>query len=212
MEKPLQAATNFEILRHLDKATDRTLDLLGNIYLDAKLFIPALGAFIAASDKSEGANFDRSLKTAKILSDYGALTEAEKYIETITDQKALDPDQSIALDTIKAKVLRAQDRTEEAATLLAGLVERDPLNGEALVELAQYNENSGDYAKAKFYFDRALKVESAAYDANLRYGQMLVRQGKAAEALPKLKRAQEIKTSDGLERYIRQVERAASRK
>ena len=211
MEEPMKAATNLEILRHMDKATDRTLDLLGNIYLDEKLFIPALGAFIAAADRSTGNNFDRSLKTAKILSDYGAQAEAEKYIQTITDTKALDEEQRLALDTIKAKVLRAQDRGEEAATLLTSLVERDPLNGEALIELAQYNERQEDYAKAKFYFDRALKVESSAYNANLRYGQMLVRQGKAKEALPKLKRAQELKTSDGLERYIRQVERAARR-
>ena len=40
---------------------------------------------------------------------------------------------------------------------------------------------------------------------------MLVRLGHSAEALPKLKRAQELKSSDGLERYIRQVERAARR-
>jgi tetratricopeptide (TPR) repeat protein len=211
MEKPLKAATNFEILRHLDKATDRTLDLLGNIYLDKNLFIPALGAFIAASEKSDGNNFDRSLKTAKILSDYGALAEAEKYIQSINDNTALDPDQSVAMDTIRAKVLRSQNRTEEAAALLSSLVERDPLNGDALIELAQYNERQEDFAKAKFYFDRALRVEDTAYDANLRYGQMLVRRGKAAEALPKLRRAQELKTSDGLERYIRQVERAARR-
>ena len=212
MQQPLKAATNFEILRHLGKATDRTLDLLGNIYLDQKLFIPALGAFIAAADASDGADFDRSLNTAKILSDYGALGEAEKYIGTIRDTSALSPEQLIALDTIRAKVLRAQDRGEEAAALLTSLVERDPLNGEALIELAKHNERSDDIAKAKFYFDRALKVQSVAYRANLDYGKMLVRQGDAAEALPKLRRAQEIKPSDGLERYVRQVERAARRK
>ena len=211
MEQPLKAATNFEILRHLGKATDRTLDQLGNIYLGKKLFIPALGAFIAAAEISDGSNFERSLSTAKILSDYGALTEAQQYISTIRDTTALDPEQSLALDTIKAKVLRSQGREEEAAELLGSLVERDPMNGAALVELALYHERKEDIARAKFYFDRALKVEAVAYDANLRFGQMLVRLGHAAEALPKLKRAQEIRSSDGLERYIRQVERAARR-
>jgi tetratricopeptide (TPR) repeat protein len=211
MEKPLLAATNFEIIRHLGKATDQTLDLLGNIYLDENLFIPALGAFIAAADKSDGNSFDRSLKTAKILSEYGALAEAEKYIKTITDNKALDPDQAIDLDTIKAKVLRSQNRTEEAIALLTSLVERDPLNGEALVEIAKYHERQDDIAKATFYFDRALRVEEAAYTANLGYGQMLVRQNKAAEALPKLKRSLEVKPSDNLEQFIRQVERSARR-
>ncbi len=211
MEQPLKAATNLEILRHLDKATDRTLDLLGNIYLEKRLFIPALGAFIAAAELSDGTNFERSLSTAKILSDYGALAEAQKYIGTIRDTTALDSEQLLALDTIRAKVLRSQNKEEEAVALLGSLVERDPMNGAALVELALYHERNDGIAKAKFYFDRALKVEATAYDANLRYGQMFVRLGHSAEALPKLKRAQELKSSDGLERYIRQVERAARR-
>jgi len=211
MGQPLKAATNLEILRYLDKADDGALDLLGNLYLEQKLYVPALGAFLRASEKSEGSNFDRSLKTAKILTDYGALAEAQKYIDSIRDTSALDTEQAIALDTIKAKALRAQDRQEEAATLLTSLVERDPLNGEALIELALYHERNDDMAKAKFYFDRALKVESSAYSANLNYGKMLVRQSKANDALPKLKRALELKPSDGLEVFIRQVERAARR-
>lgn len=211
MEKPLEAAINLEILRHLGKADESALDLLGNIYVNQKLFVPALGAFIAASEKSSGANFDRALKTAQILKEYGALTEAQKYISTIRDLKALDPDQLIVLDTIRAQVLRSQNKDVEAAALLTSLVERDPMNGDALIELAIYQEQKDDIAKAKFYFERALKVEGSAYFANLRYGQMLVRLGKSPAALPKLKRALELKPSGGLEVFVRQVESAARR-
>ena len=48
-------------------------------------------------------------------------------------------------------------------------------------------------------------------EANLRYGQMLVRKGGSIEALPYLRAAMEKKKSDNLFQYIRRVERAAAR-
>ena len=57
----------------------------------------------------------------------------------------------------------------------------------------------------------ALEKPAVAYQANLRYGQMLVRQRQFVEALPYLKTALEGKSSDNLKQYVRQVERAANR-
>ena len=66
-------------------------------------------------------------------------------------------------------------------------------------------------ARARASFRLALEKPEVAYEANLRYGQMLVRKGGSIEALPYLRAAMEKKKSDNLFQYIRRVERAAAR-
>ena len=82
------------------------------------------------------------------------------------------------------------------------------MDGEALILLAMHHAAS-DVEKAIFYYERAQGIEKFEGDARLRHGQLLVRNGRYQEALPLLKRAQELNPRDDVQNYIEQVERAA---
>ena len=63
--------------------------------------------------------------------------------------------------------------------------------------------------RAIFYYERAQSIEAYEADARVRHAQVLVDQARYGEAIPLLKRAQEIKPRDDVARYLEQVERVA---
>ena len=209
--EPMKAASNIEIVRHMGIADSATLSRLGNIYMKEKLFVPALGAYLAALEKSEKSEFNRDFNIAKILVEYEAFDEAAKYVSALEEKAELDRVQNLTLLTMRAKIFRAQGKNEDAIKILDDVINDDPLNGVALVELANYNVDVKNQSKARFYFDRAVQVPEVAYEANISYARMLVRAMKYQEALPIIKAARDIKDSKGMERYYLQVERRAKK-
>jgi len=85
----------------------------------------------------------------------------------------------------------------------------DPLDGEALILLGQNYARKGDAEKAVFYYERAASIESFEADAKIRHAQLLVGNGKYDEALPLLRRAQQLNPRDNIQKYLEQVERVA---
>jgi tetratricopeptide (TPR) repeat protein len=100
----------------------------------------------------------------------------------------------------------------------------DPLNGPGRVRLGVLNAQLATEAldddkaqdlrlQARKYFLLAVKHEDdeVRYEANLRYGQMLVKESRFKEALPLVEEALRTKPSQNLEQYVRRVQRAAER-
>ena len=98
---------------------------------------------------------------------------------------------------------------EEQVRILEEIVELDPLDGDALILLGRQAGRGGDVEQAVFYFERAANVEGFEADAKIRHGQLLVGQGRYQEALPLLRRAQQLAPRDNVQEYIEQVERFA---
>jgi hypothetical protein len=61
--------------------------------------------------------------------------------------------------------------------------------------------------RAIFYYERAASLEAFEANAKIRHAQVLVGQSRYAEALPLLRRAQEVRPRDDIARYLEQVER-----
>ncbi|MEY3025871.1 MAG: hypothetical protein RLZZ238_768, partial [Planctomycetota bacterium] len=89
------------------------------------------------------------------------------------------------------------------------IVALDPLDGEALILLGQYHARAGDAEQAVFMYERAQKLEKFEADAKVRHAQLLVGEGKYADALPLLRSAQQIRPRENIQQYLDQVERAS---
>ncbi len=110
---------------------------------------------------------------------------------------------------MRARIAVAEGAGDEEAKVLEQIVQLDPMDGEALILLGQHAARAGDAEQAVFYYERAENIEGVEADAKVRHAQLLVGQGKYAEALPLLRRAQELKPRDNIQQYLEQVERAA---
>jgi tetratricopeptide (TPR) repeat protein len=192
LEKPEDAAATLEILRAKGKATSFALMLLGDIYLNFQQADLAYDVYKDAT-KAEGLGTDRLLRIARRLASAGAWEQVDEFTSLVqgistgfTDKEGLE------LLNLQAQSDLAQSRNEEAAEKLTQVVGRDPLNGGALLLLANYYWKTNDLERAEIYFDRAMKIPEFEEKACVDRARMLVSMREYEKALTYLDRAQNM--------------------
>jgi tetratricopeptide (TPR) repeat protein len=212
LNKPLKAAEIYELVNHMGASTPDSLNMLGDIYINEKLYGMAADAYINAMQLEEsGSGADRAIRSAKILAARAANEETKELIEKIREYKSdvLGKEERKEILKLEARLAVAEGAGDEEVKVLEEIVELDPLDGEALILLGQHSMREGDIEKAIFYYERAAAIEAYEADALVRHAQLLVGEGKYVEAIELLKRAQQIEPRDNIQKYLVQVERVA---
>lgn len=212
-EQSMAAAKNLEIVRRMGRADLRTLTLLGDIYMNHQAPDLALDAYLAAIDQADQDDARALVRAAELLTRSGNHEQATAFI-TQTRQKFADRIEGsvdLRLLTLEARIARAAGDDATAVTALNQIIERDALNGEALIELGNYYADQGDLPRAINRFEQAEKIDAYQRDALIAHAQALVRHGRLNPALPLLRRALNIRSETHLEDYTQRVERAARR-
>ncbi len=206
-----KAAINYEMVDRLGESTVDSLNMLGDIYVNQELYGTGVNAYVRAIEANPHRNPDRALRAAKVLTARGALAETKSLIQSIKDLQSnyLGTQDKKDLLKLEARIAVAEGAGDDEVKILEEIVELDPLDGDALILLGQYYHRHGDLEKAVFYFERAEGVEGFEADAKIRHGQLLVSQGKYKDALPLLRRGNELKPRDDVQKYIEQVERVS---
>lgn len=207
----LAAAKNLEFVRHMGADNLNTLILLGDIYMNEELPDLALDAYLAGTEMATTDDSPILIRAADVLTRTGNYDQSK--IMTARIRKQIDDtisnDTDLKLLNIEAKIARAQGNKETAVEILGKIIERDALNGEAIIELANLFAERGEMAKAINRYKQAEKIEAFERDALIAHAQTIVRQRKYKEALPLLRRALQIKSENYLETYTDRVEQAA---
>jgi len=209
--QPLKAAENYELVDQLDASTVESLNMLGDIYVNEELFEMAVSAYIRAMEKNPDRNAERPIRAAKVLVTRGALEETKTLIQRIEQMHGAHIGSVDKKDLLKlrARIAVAEGQGDEEVRVLEEIVALDPLDGEALILLGQHAARSEQLEKAIFFYERAESLEKHEADASVRHAQLLVGQSNYAEALTLLRRAQEIKPREDIQKYLNQVERVA---
>jgi tetratricopeptide (TPR) repeat protein len=212
MKQPLKAAEDLESVDRLGKSTVDSLHTLGDIYLSENLADSALNAYSRAFKLDTKQQLYRPVRSAEMLAMRGAPVEARKLLDQITQARTAD-----IPEADRRKILKLQARLsmaeggggEDAVKALEEIVKLDPLDGEALMLLGQHYIQKNEPDRAIFYFERAEGIEQFEAKAKIRHAQVFVGMGRFNDALPLLRRAQELKPQEEVARYLEQVERAA---
>lgn len=210
MQQPLRAAANLEVLGQLGKATVDSTFTLGDVY--ASVYLPDLAAraYERAFDLDPKQPVARAVRAAEGLAGRGAAAAAGGYVGHV---RATAGEGLAEADRRKLLKLEARFRMAEGhdgaddAKVLEEIVALDPLDGEALLMLGRHFAKAGEPEKAVLWFERAEGLEAFEAEAKIRHAQVLAGQGRYADALPLLRRAQQIKPRDEVARYLEQVER-----
>lgn len=212
MGRPLDAAENLEVLHGLGKGTADTFNLLGDIYVNERLFELSRDSYASALDLAPEAGAARAVRAAGDLAARGALEESRALIERVETSagSALDEAQRMQLLKLRARIAVASGAGDEQVRILEEIVALDPLDGEALLLLGQHYGRSGDPERAVLYFDRASGLPEHEAEAARGKAQVFVRMGLYADALPLLRKAQTLDPRDSVQQYLEQVERFAT--
>lgn len=212
MDQPDKAAVNFEILRKSGKASLQHLMLLGDIYMlkDAKDL--ALGVYLEAIGQDGERDIQRSLRVVDILVSRGAWMEAEQLFAKIrsTHEAAMTEGETFKLLKLESKVAIANGKGDEALVVLEQIVEKNPLDGEALLLAGGFYAQSGDQEKAIFRFEMASKVQGFEADAWLEHAKILVHNQNYIKAIELLQKAQKSKPRENVQKYLEAIQRVAN--
>ena len=124
---------------------------------------------------------------------------------------SLNDPQDLKLLTYEAKITRYNGEADKAATILLKIIERDLLNGEALIELANYYAEQGQLPEAYTRFEQAQKINAYERPALIAHAQVLVKNQQYKKALRLLNRALMIESDPLIQDYKDRVERAAKK-
>jgi tetratricopeptide (TPR) repeat protein len=211
LSQPMKAAENYEIVARMGKATPASQFTLGDIYANEGLLDLAAGAYRSAVDLDPEQSPTRAMRCVEILSQRGASAAAHDLSQHVraTWGDRLEADQKKQLLKLDARIAVGEGGGADAVKALEEIVALDPLDGEALMLLGRHYAQANAPEKAIFYYERAEGIDAVEADARLRHAQLLVAQSRFQDAVPLLKRAQELKPRDDVGRYLEQVERLA---
>jgi tetratricopeptide (TPR) repeat protein len=211
LDEPLAAAVNLEAVRAMGKAQPSSLVLLGDIYMNARIYPLARGAYLDVIESDQGATqFSTAYRGAELLVRTRSYDEAQEILASIDKRygSQLTQDDELKVLTLKAKVARAQGREQEAAEVLESIVNRDGTRGDALIELASYYRDQGDEERALLTIERAQNLEDFEYQALLAHAQFRVEVRDYSKAAALLRKALQIKREPRVERFLARVEGA----
>jgi Flp pilus assembly protein TadD len=206
-----KAATNYEILRRMGKATGAALMTLGDIYITTDAQQLALEAYLASLEVEPTQDINRPLRAAEILTSRQAWAQAAALLGRISTvyKGRLTEQDSLRVLKLQAKVSLATGESREAVKTLNEIISRDPLDGEAMIILANHYAQTGQPERAELLYERAAKLKDHELNALIHHAQLLVAEGKYDKAAKLLHRAQTIQPRDTVARYLEQVERLA---
>lgn len=209
-DRPRRAAVSLEMLRRLGKATAPNLFLLGDLYMAQAARDLALGAYLEAIDKDGGQNLAKALRPAQILVSRGAWDEARKLFAKIRGAGGgLTGADELKLLKLESRVAMATGEGEKAIATLEQIIQKDPLDGEALLLAGDYYAKNGQREKAEFRYQSAANIPGYEVDACVKHAQLLVQSQKYAQAAELLRKAQKVKPRDNVQRYLEKVEQLA---
>ena len=212
MKKFLRAAENLEVIDRLGKAKPDSAFTLGDIYLTENLVEMATRAYLRAVALDDEQPGSKPLQAAEALANRGATTNARAVLGKIRDSmlKGLADADRRRLLKLEARCSMADgDASPETVKILEEIVAMDPLDGEALLMLGKHFARTNEPDRAIFWYERAASLESFEAEAKIRHAQILAAQGRYADAVPLLRRAQQVKPREEVARYLEQVERNA---
>jgi tetratricopeptide (TPR) repeat protein len=212
LDEPNRAAETYELVDSLGKSTRGSMASLGDIYLEQELYEPAADSYIRAMQKNSEGIIDTAIGWARALAVNAATEQSRSVVEEIESvySDRLGQSHREKLDKLKARIAAAGGSADEKdISVLREIVKSEPLDGQALILLGNYNRRIGNTEKAVFYYERAAGIENYKSKATVRHAELLVSQGKYTEALPLLRRAQQIDPQENIREYIEQLERVA---
>ena len=210
-DETLAAAQNIEVVRRMGAARMPSLTMLGDIYMNNSLPELALSAYLDALSKSGNQNSQALMRAARLFTQTGSYEQSQKLIDQMRQQfgSEIAEKDDLELLTLEAKIARANGDDEKAFASLTQIVERDALNGEALIELGDYYASKDDLTRAINRYEQAHVIAKYERPALIAHAQTLIRKANYQEALILLNRALELESDKFLAQYVERIERAA---
>lgn len=213
LQEPERAARNFSVVDQLGAGTNGSTNVLADIYANGGLFTEAVPVYLKALTLDEGATPERSIRAARMMTGRGNVEAATNLLAGVEAHFGEDLPGEAATEILKlrAKIAVREGRGSDEIAVLRQIVDRDPLDGDGMILLADALARNGKIDEALQYFETASTIEAFEAEAKLQHARILVQQKRFAEAVPLLKSSLQINDKESVRAYLANVEKAARR-
>ena len=201
--KEVEAAVTLNLLRRMGQLSSSEWVILGDLYHNLNLYELSLDAYQEALAKTDKLSLSRYVRIAQTLIQRASYEEGFSFLERIEEEfgKGRSADEQKNINLLKAEVLQATGKNEDAVNLLQEIVREHPLEGRALIQLGILSWSSKNSALAIIQFERAAKIKEFENQALIQHARLLVSERRYQEASDLLERALEIKPEKRVEKY-----------
>jgi len=201
------AAVALETLRRMNQLDAAGTLSLGDIYHNLGLHDLSLASYQQALAKKEKLSLHRYARAAKVLITRGSYGAGFKYLEEIEKifGKGYSQEDERVIRMLQAEVRIATGKRDEAALIIEEVIQKRPIDGEALLLSARLATEQLDYARAALRFERAAKIPEFEVDALVEHARMLVGTKDYQQAADLLERAQSLSPQPRVARYLQAI-------
>ncbi len=201
------AVIALETLRRMNKLDTAGTLSLGDLYHNLGLNELSLASYQQALAKKQKLSLSRYARAAKALINRGSYGAGFKYLEEIqkTFGNGYSKDDEREIRMLQAEVRIATGKREEAAKIIEEVIQKHPLDGEALLLSARLATEELDYARAALRFERAAKLPEFEVTALIGHARMLVGAKDYQQASDLLERAQILSPQPRVARYLKAI-------
>ncbi|NLB54716.1 MAG: tetratricopeptide repeat protein [Lentisphaerae bacterium] len=202
-----------ECARRVGYTAGDMLSNMGDIYLYRKEPASAVMAYKQAMEQGD-LTIERALRAARGLlsvDDETGAVELLEYAETkLAEREDLESSASTTeLQLLKAELATRSGSLDKAKELVKTILEKDPLNGDALLALAGLCETEGEFDEAVIHYERVARLKDHKLEALVRHAGLEIRRKKYRDAVQLLEQAQDIESRASVARYLERVRRLA---
>ena len=196
-DRPVEAIAELDVARSLGALGQDGALLMGDLCAERGLHTEAVSAYRIAAKTAPDLGLPRLASLARSLLATGQADAAEAALSG-ADELAADVGRDLLMQ-VRAEVFLARGAWDAAAATLEQLVDRDPLNARALLDLGRAEEARGNDSRAIIHYESAAAAPGEpAYAANLRLANLLLRLRHYPEALAAVDRALAIRPGGDL--------------
>ena len=203
------AIANLEIAHSVAPPSASSLSLLGDMYLNEEAYGLALNNYQASLKQDPTTRPEQALKPLRRLMQLGLFDAARTYLKLIDSslQSELSPKQTAEKTVVAAQLTIEAGNLEQGLAQLQSVLNEQPLNGDALLLIANVQLDQEAYATATFYFERATSVVEVQVEALVGLARTAVAQSRFQAALKHLQQSQRIKQRPDVAQFMASIEK-----
>ena len=209
LDHPMDAAANYEMVRRMGEGSMNSLLNLGDIYLNNGLPERAVVVYLEALNLGDEACVDCLFDRCNAVVSRADSDAAARLFKAIRESRpdGLSKDQELKLLRLESRVMITKGDSKKAVVILNQILERDPLDGESILILGDYNADQGDKDLAALLFERAGRIEGFEAKSYVRRAELLVQRNKFNGAIQLLRNAQALDPQPNVANYLERLQR-----
>lgn len=218
IDEELRAAANLEIVHRSGSLDPNATLSLGHLYLQNGLPELALDRYRAAVTAPEPPPVSRAVEALEMFLSNSEWNLGKEFTSLLdgSDSYRNDLNPATGDKALLSRLTRTRAMIEletgdagTGANRIEEWLRREPLDGQAILLLARFREESGQRVEAEMLLEQAARIPDSAASAHLAHGKLLVAVNDFEKALEHLEKSQELNPNEALAGYIAAIRELA---